>query len=94
MNGMNSGSELVYHGMTEERILELANDPQLRETAAEEIWAEMLRMRRRLQDIRAAHYLIFDWEIDEGSCELSAEEKQQRRAWLIKQSYAVSQKGE
>ena len=78
-------------GMTNERIEQLKNNPELRPEAVEEVWAEMNRLKKRLLDIQQSHYLIYDWEYNEQSGELTEEERQHRRNYLIAIGVGVTQ---
>ena len=80
-------------GMTEERLDQLsAATTEERAAAVEEIWAEMMRYRTRLLDIRAAHYLIYGWDERESSPELTDEQNEKRRQYLISQGFAVTER--
>ena len=78
-------------GMTEERLVQLKDNPELKPAAVEEIWSEMLRLRKRLHEIRQAHYLIYDWEYVENSGDMDAKELEARRNYLIAIGVAVTQ---
>lgn len=80
-----------FKGMTEQRMKQLEEHPELREAAVEEIWAEMLRARQRLDEIRVAHYLIYYPFMHESSSELTPEQNAQRLQGLIDDGYGVTQ---
>lgn len=82
-------------GMTEERLDQLTGaSTEERAEAVEEIWAEMMRYRTRLFEIRAAHYLIYGWEERERSPELTEEQNEERRQYLSDQGYGVTDRGD
>lgn len=80
-------------GMTEERLKQLEDNPILRPAALEEIWAEMIRYRKRLHEIRQAHYLIYDWEYSESVGDRTPEEAQQHRDYLAAIGVGLKEEG-
>jgi hypothetical protein len=80
-----------YVGMTDDRVWQLEEHPELQQDAYAEIWAEMMRARNRLEEIRMAHYLIYYPGHREASPELDDEEIENRRQGLIDMGYAVTQ---
>jgi hypothetical protein len=78
-----------FIGMTNDRMKQLEENPELRQEAHEEIWAEMLRARQRLDEIRVAHYLIYYPQQHESSPELTDEQNEIRLQGLIEAGWGV-----
>jgi len=83
-----------FIGMTEERTKQLEEHPELRKNATEEIWAEMLRCRQRLDEIRMAHYLIYYPMQHEWCSELNDEENAARLASMVKGGWGTTEEVE
>jgi hypothetical protein len=84
--------ENEWNGMTQERFDELYENPDMWADAADEIMAELVRMRNILYMMRQAHYAMLDWVISEGQGDRDTEEYQNYLDHLNNNGLATTEK--